>query len=155
MSISMDEKVNELERIRLDNHGLLKPEIVVDESRPEEAVLHPCFDWVDESAAEKYRIHQARNLIKSVRITKTKDDGTVTAKRVYVNLGESEDNAQAYHAISDVVRNPEQRAQMIDQVWRELSAIKARYRELLQAVEDQDLLVISEIITRKEQEEAA
>lgn len=51
----------ELERIYKD-HGRCDAADVVDESRPEEAVLHPCFEWRDHVAAEFYRQQQARNL---------------------------------------------------------------------------------------------
>lgn len=57
----------ELDRIRV-SYGTLQPAAVVDESRPEDAPLHPCFEWDDETAAEKYREHQATTIIRSVRV---------------------------------------------------------------------------------------
>ena len=57
----------ELDRIRKE-HGTLEPGTVVDESRPEEAPLHPAFEWHDPKAAELYREHQATHLIKQVRV---------------------------------------------------------------------------------------
>lgn len=42
---------------------------VVDASRPKDAPLHPCFEWHDRTAAEKYRLAQARNLIRAVVVT--------------------------------------------------------------------------------------
>lgn len=57
----------ELERIREDR-GLLTPGAVVEESRPEDAPLHPVFEWRDPVAAEQWREHQASQLIKRVRV---------------------------------------------------------------------------------------
>ena len=57
----------ELDRIRKE-HGMLEPGTVVDESRPDEAPLHPVFEWHDPKAAELYREHQATHLIKQVRV---------------------------------------------------------------------------------------
>jgi hypothetical protein len=57
----------ELDRIRQE-HGTLEPGTVVDESRPDEAPLHPVFEWCDPKAAELYREHQATHLIKQVRV---------------------------------------------------------------------------------------
>jgi hypothetical protein len=57
----------EIQRIR-DRDGFCEPEILVDESRPEEAPLHPAFDWDDPVAAERWRTHQARNLIRSIQV---------------------------------------------------------------------------------------
>jgi hypothetical protein len=48
--------------------GMLKPEAVVNAARDEASPLHPCFTWDDSKAAEKQRLHEARLLIKCVRI---------------------------------------------------------------------------------------
>jgi hypothetical protein len=57
----------ELERIK-QRDGTIVPAAVVDEARPEDAVLHPAFTWNDPEAAEKYREIEARQLIKRVRV---------------------------------------------------------------------------------------
>ncbi len=41
---------------------------VVEESRAESAVLHGEFEWNDTKAANKYREHQARNIINAITI---------------------------------------------------------------------------------------
>jgi hypothetical protein len=56
---------DELVRIAERDHGI-SAEVVVDEARPEEAPLHPAFEWRDEVAADEWRLHQARNLIRHV-----------------------------------------------------------------------------------------
>ena len=58
---------SELDRIRRRD-GTLRPDVVVDEARPEEAPLHPAFEWRDQVAAEQWREHQASTLIKVVRV---------------------------------------------------------------------------------------
>ena len=58
---------SELDRIRRRD-GTLRPDVVVDEARPEEAPLHPAFEWSDPVAAEQWREHQASTLIKIVRV---------------------------------------------------------------------------------------
>jgi hypothetical protein len=57
-----------LERLRSENGGIVQPEQVVDDARPEDSPLHHVFEWDDDVAAEKYRIAQARNIIRSVNI---------------------------------------------------------------------------------------
>jgi hypothetical protein len=57
----------ELVRINAEN-GCLKPEIVVDEARPKNSVLHDHFEWDDDKAAYKYRLQEARQLIRCIRI---------------------------------------------------------------------------------------
>ena len=58
---------SELDRIR-QRDGTIRPAAVVDEARPEEAPLHPAFEWRDTVAAEQWREHQASTLIKVVRV---------------------------------------------------------------------------------------
>lgn len=62
----------ELERIRVsygcNSFTALTPKAVVEEARPEDAPLHPAFEWDNDTAAEKYREHQATNLIRRVRV---------------------------------------------------------------------------------------
>ena len=58
---------SELDRIRRRD-GTIKPAAVVAEARPEEAPLHPAFEWRDPVAAEQWREHQASKLIKVVRV---------------------------------------------------------------------------------------
>ena len=57
----------ELERIA-DKHDGIRAQDVVDESTPEDAVLHPCFTWDDQIAANEHRKHQARSIVRSVRV---------------------------------------------------------------------------------------
>lgn len=59
----------ELARIE-QQHGELKPPTVVDEARPEDALLHPAFEWDDFTAAELHRQNQARHLIRAVQVVK-------------------------------------------------------------------------------------
>ena len=61
---------SELDRIRRRD-GYLRPDVVVDEARPEEAPLHLAFEWRDPVAAEQWREHQASTLIKLVRVVPT------------------------------------------------------------------------------------
>lgn len=56
----------ELERIR-DTRDELTPQIIVDESTPSDAPLHPCFTWDNAIAANEFRKVEARTIVRSVR----------------------------------------------------------------------------------------
>lgn len=58
----------ELERMAKANGGRLTPEDVVAAAADPASPLHGAFDWDDAAAAAKWRIEQARELIRSVRI---------------------------------------------------------------------------------------
>ena len=47
----------------------LTPKNVVEQSRDPSAVLHPCFEWSDDIAAEKFRLNQAATLIRAIKVT--------------------------------------------------------------------------------------
>jgi tRNA A37 N6-isopentenylltransferase MiaA len=67
-----------------DRHGVIDPHTVVDESRPEDAPLHPVFEWRDEVAAEKWRLEQARRVVRSVEIIA--EDRNEPTQIAYVNI---------------------------------------------------------------------
>jgi len=52
-----------------DPHGNLDPATVVDAATPATSPLHDYFTWDDGEAADKWRIDEARQLIRRVRIT--------------------------------------------------------------------------------------
>jgi hypothetical protein len=67
-----------------DRHGVINPHTVVDESRPEDAPLHPIFEWRDEVAADKWRVEQARRVVRSVEIIAKESSGLTQI--AYVNI---------------------------------------------------------------------
>ena len=67
-------------------HGEITPKIVLDASRAEDALLHPCFEWNDGVAAEKYREVQARYLIRNLVVFVERDDSSPQVVRAYVNV---------------------------------------------------------------------
>ena len=68
-SINSQDAGEELERIR-EITGKLKPEDVVANAKSEQSPIHHAFEWDDSEAGEKYRVFQARNLIRAVRVVK-------------------------------------------------------------------------------------
>ena len=91
--VTADEAGDELARIYVEKGELTAP-LVVDESRPEEAPLHPAFEWDDAVAAERHREHQARNIIRSVKVIDK------PSEPVYVHVS----SAQSYKPVAEVVK---------------------------------------------------
>lgn len=120
----------ELERIRTHNNGRLESEDVVDAARPEDAPLHPAFEWDDEKAAEAYRIEQAKYIIRHVDVVMEKEKGEAAPIRAFVSVMRDDDRSytSTAHALSD----PELRAQIVDAAWRELQSWRARHAELIE-----------------------
>lgn len=113
----------ELHRIYTDK-GQLKPADVVDESRPESAPLHPCFEWNDAVAAEEYRKVQAGNLIRSVTVVHETPTHEPIEVRAFVKPLET------YAPIEVVVNSEEQMADLLESALAELKAFEKKYATL-------------------------
>ena len=91
----------ELQRIYQEKGGL-NPSDIVEESRNDSAPLHPCFEWDDEIAAEKYRQTQAMQIVRSIVTIQESDKKKPQEVRAFVHVQES------YHPISVVIGSKEQ-----------------------------------------------
>lgn len=122
----------ELARIEA-KHGGLKPSQVVDESRPEEAVLHPVFEWNDEIAAEKYRNVQAGQIIRSVRVVSESPDGQKEKTPAYVSVVRVVDEDKShreYVSTSRAMGNEEWKRGVLAEALDQLRAFARRYKQL-------------------------
>jgi hypothetical protein len=108
------------------NGGHVTPEVVVDDARPDEAALHPCFVWDDYEAAEKYREEQARSLIRSVRVV-IDEDRPASLNYVSVRLS---DIGPAYVTTARAMSDDELRDQAIGDAIGGLNAWQRRYEHL-------------------------
>ena len=86
----------ELQRIR-SLTGKLLPQSVVEEARPKDAPLHPAFEWNNKAAGEKYRVFQARNLIRAVRVVSAE---TGESSPAFVHIPKS--NGEQYYQDTEV-----------------------------------------------------
>lgn len=93
---------DELERIRRANGDRLDAKQVVEEARPKGAPLHDRFTWDDSKAGEQWRIREARDLIRSVRILVV---GSKT-EPAYVNV--KIEDVQYYQAVRVAIRNKDE-----------------------------------------------
>lgn len=120
----------ELERIKTQYGGIV-PKAVVDVSRPEDAVLHNCFDWNDETAAEAYREVQAREIIRNVIVVKTTNDDESKSITVRAFVPVLEDKKpKKYITIDEAMADDEFRQQIIQQALKELISFKTKYGHL-------------------------
>ena len=63
-----------LKGIQNKNGGILRPENVVETARPPKSSLHGFFTWDNSEAAEKWRLEEARTLIRTVTIVNVQDN---------------------------------------------------------------------------------
>lgn len=112
----------ELDRICRER-GTLNPSYIVDESRPEEAPLHPCFEWDDTVAAEKYREVQASSIVRNITVTHEEPSGPQNI-RAFVHV------QGAYQPIARVLIDPVKTEELFRTAERELKAFRDKYQTL-------------------------
>ena len=111
---------NELRRIYADK-GKLDPSDIVDASRPETAPLHPCFEWDDAVAAEKYREVQAGNLVRSITVVAESPSAGPVEVRAFVSVCET------YRPFVEVVDSEAQMAELLQRALEELRTFERKY----------------------------
>lgn len=109
--------------------GKITPKIVLESARKEDSLLHPCFEWNNEIAAEKYRESQAGFMIRNLVV---KVDGTNTdtkaCVRAFVNI--QTETFSEFLSVQKVLADDELRVQMLTSAKKELQFFKDKYSTL-------------------------
>jgi hypothetical protein len=120
----------ELSRIA-ESHGGLTAPVVVDEARPEDSSLHPAFEWRDPVAGERWREHQARNLIRAVQVVSSNEAGERETAPVFVHVPSATTAADGtYQPVSVVVSRPDLYLSALGQLVRKVAEASAAVEEL-------------------------
>jgi hypothetical protein len=120
----------ELERIKRQNNGFLTPQEVVNEARKTNSPLHNCFDWNDSTAAEQWRLQQARQLITSINLV-IEYKGKQEEIDAYVNVflpNKKGKCFQAYIDIQSAMGNTDFKNQVIMDAMNELLYWQKKYQ---------------------------
>jgi hypothetical protein len=127
-SISAQEAGAEIETCK-NKDGFITPEAVIERAKAGTSVIHGCFEWDDRTAAGRYRLHQAGELIRNiVTVTVADSEDAETPVRAFVNIkGESE---RGYKPITAVVRSPSDYGYMLACAKGDLEAFSRKYAAL-------------------------
>lgn len=133
LNIDADDAGKELARIHAA-HGVLEPAVVVEESKPEMAPLHPVFEWDDQKAAGQYRNWQARALIKSVVVIPSDNEAP---EPVYVHVGgDSATPKPGYQPVAVVVNRPDMFASALHELAQRVSSAQEAVEKLQKAAKE-------------------
>lgn len=110
----------------LANENRLTAANLVDVSRPEDAPLHPEFEWRDDVAAERWREEQARQIIRCIRVV-SEDEPEKPPVRMYVHPVLESPNYEPLHM---VLQDQDKRSSLLKAALRDMVAFKAKYKEL-------------------------
>lgn len=132
MKKRLDTELKELERIAAKSHGVLQPLAVIEYARNENTALHKHFDWDDSVAGAKWRLEQARHLIRvTVTMIQPSAGGQEQSIRAYVSLtSDRYKDGGGYRATTAVLSDKDMRAQLLADALSELIAFKAKYAML-------------------------
>jgi len=122
-----DAVMAELETIRRKHGGVLYPRDVVAFARNPKTALHAKFDWNDTEAAKKWRLEQARQVIRLHVTVISQKSGPV---RAFVSLTSDRQIGGGYRALVDVLDNAQQMDRLVADALAELDVIRLRYQKL-------------------------
>ena len=84
-----------------DENGRLTPEAVLTAARDPNSPLHDRFEWDDGKAAAEHRLHQARTLIRSVKV-EFRVERKIVSSVAYVRDPEAGPKEQGYRSIESI-----------------------------------------------------
>jgi hypothetical protein len=130
----------QLDRLRRKNHGDLTAELIVEDARPHDAVLHPqIFDRPQKAAAEEYYKQRARQTMQGLVVLRETEDSTpenlkVLEVRAFVTVeekvGDSGRMTQIYSLTEEALQNPIRREFILAEAIRQVAVWRKRYAAL-------------------------
>jgi hypothetical protein len=123
-----------LDKIAAENDGKLSPQQVVERAHVRSHPLHQHFTWNDTAAADKWRLEEARSIIRSIVAVRPDVDGEEQAPvRKWVSADDR--NGVRYHSVESVVQSSDLQHAVIRRASRDLLAWENRYQELVDICE--------------------
>lgn len=126
--VDADKVAKELESLQR-KHGSLTPELILKDAQNSHREMHKCFDWEDTEAAQKWRLHQSRQLVRAIRV-RSEEIRSTSPRPVYVRT------EKVYRSVSQVVnredwyisamRQLQSKIEQAERAARELAAAAAR-----------------------------
>lgn len=104
----------------------LKPRAVLAMAKSNRHPLHKHFEWDNEIAGEAYRLEQARELIRIIRVED--DEASAGYSPAFYSI--TQKSGTAYHTHAAVKSSADLQLLVLRQAERDLDAFDNRYREL-------------------------
>lgn len=118
-----------------DQRGALTPALVVETAADANHPLHNRFQWDDAEAAAKWRLEQARQLIRSVKIVYREATEQEQRRTGRGYLSVRRENGPVYVPAAEVVADPFAKRLVLADMEREWKALVRRYREFAEFAE--------------------
>ena len=126
--LSAEQAALELETIR-KKYGDLKPQYVVAESKKKGSYLHDYFEWDNKKAADKWRIEQARWLLRNINVEIIHNE--VSAKvRAFVHVREEKKLPRNYVPIQEAIINDQAYQDLLEQSKEDMENFISTYSQI-------------------------
>lgn len=119
--------LSELQAIR-DERGELTPALVVETARDPEHPLHSRFEWDDSVAAEKWRLEQASQLLRVVKLPA--DPSRPDDLRAFVAVKGKDSHKADYVPTEEALADEFVRKLVLRDMEREWRLLKRRYEHM-------------------------
>ena len=104
------------------------PRQVLDRARNKRTELHKCFDWDDSVAAEKYRLEQARDVLRKLIVVKREVDNDEREPIQFRVMMKNENTQNStYKQTIFMVKDENEYQKLLEQARRELHVFKQKY----------------------------
>lgn len=114
----------------LDQTVGLTQQTVLNANRPADAPLHNEFEWDDTEAAEKYRLHQAGHLIRSLIIVPEHEDQENSKQAEPVQVRAYFPIQGTFQPVTAIVQEPDKYELLLAQAKSEMAAYLNKYNTL-------------------------
>ena len=104
----------------------VSPEEIVEKAKDEATELHKCFEWDDTKAAEKFRLHQARQIVCNLIVREVND----TQKEREIRVFYKTDNTDGYKPITYIMRDEDEYQKLLSRAVSELKSFQKKYSTL-------------------------
>jgi hypothetical protein len=122
-----------------ERDGSVTPQAFVDAARPDDSPIHAGFTWEDAEAAERWRVTEARALLRNLVLIEVIGDERKDIGPAYLNVtiagpedGESDDqdSARAYVRLGDVRQSSDLREAALAEAKAGLRSWRRRFEHL-------------------------
>lgn len=114
-----------------NQHGFISPDLVVTVAADEAHPLHGQFEWDDAVAGAAWRREQARQLLRTVRISfVTDEDADTDVRAFYAVLDTTSPSRYRWEPVNAVITDPLSYKLLVREMERDIRRLRARYGHL-------------------------
>lgn len=114
------------------------PQEILEKARDSNTELHKCFTWDDSVASEKWRLHEARNIVCNLKIVDKREDKK--PETIPIRVFYKTDDQSGYKPTKLILKNPDEYKQLVERCRHELLSIKNKYQTVSEYSEIWELI---------------